>query len=54
MTKLSKPINLDLFEEMTLQLTAEAIRLGLPNARVRDLQETKVVIKQIRKAREKP
>jgi|APGre2960657373_1045057.scaffolds.fasta_scaffold44775_3 hypothetical protein len=54
MTKSQKPTNLELFEEMTTQLIAEARRLGLPNARVRDLQETKVVIKQIRKAREKP
>ena len=52
MTKSQKPINLDTFEEMIRQLIAEAKRLGLPHARVRDLQETKVVIKQIRKSRE--
>lgn len=54
MTKLPKPTNLDLFEEMTSNLIAEARRMGLPNARIRDLQETKVVIKLIRKTRDKP
>ena len=52
MTKSQKPINLDTFEEMIRQLIAEAKKLGLPHARVRDLQETTVVIKQIRKSRE--
>jgi len=53
MTKSLKPTNLDLFEQMTKHLIAESQKLGLPNARIRDLQEIKVVIRAIRKAREK-
>ena len=54
MTKSPKPVNLDLFEEMIVQLIAETRKLGLPNARIRDLQDAKIVIKQVRKTREKP
>jgi len=53
MTKSPKPINLDLFEYMTDRLIAEARQIGLPNARIRDLQETKVVVRALRKARDK-
>ena len=51
--KLPKQVDLDAFEEMTVSLIMEAKKYGLAGTRVRDLQDTKVVIRAIRKCREK-
>jgi len=51
--KLPKQVDLDAFEEMTVSLIMEAKKYGLAGTRIRDLQDTKVVIRAIRKCREK-
>ena len=51
--KSPKQVDLDAFEEMTVSLIMEAKKYGLAGTRIRDLQDTKVVIRAIRKCREK-
>lgn len=48
---MTKLVNLDTFNETIQTLIVESKKLGLPNARISDLREIKVVIRAIRKAR---
>ena len=51
---MTKLVNLDTFSETIQTLIVESKKLGLPNARISDLREIKVVIRAIRKARTNP